>query len=45
MDDDKDDKSILEKFTDTVKDMATSVTDAAKSTMEPRPGRLRILPG
>jgi len=44
MDDDKDDKSILEKFTDTVKDMATSVTDAAKSTMEPETGKTEDTP-
>jgi hypothetical protein len=44
MDDDKDDKSILEKFTDTVKDMATSVTDAAKSAMEPETGKTEDTP-
>jgi hypothetical protein len=44
MDDDKDDKSILEKFTDTVKDMATSVTDAAKSAMEPETGKTEDAP-
>src|SRR5882762_12037257 len=37
MDDDKDDKNLIEKTMDTVKGMATSVTDAAKSAMEPRP--------
>ena len=44
MDGDKDDKSILEKFTDTVKDMATSVTDAAKSAMEPETGKTEDTP-
>ena len=31
MDDDKDDKSILEKFTDTVNSVAGAVVDAGKS--------------
>jgi hypothetical protein len=37
MDNNADDKSLVEKTIETVKAMATSVTDAAKSTMEPRP--------
>ena len=35
MDDDEDDKSLIEKTIDTVKDMASSVTDAAKSAATP----------
>jgi|SRR5882724_7598772 len=37
MDNDADDKSLVEKTIEAVKGMATSVTDAAKSAMEPRP--------
>jgi hypothetical protein len=37
MDDDKDDKNLIEKTMDAVKGIATSVTDAAKSAMEPKP--------
>ena len=39
MDDDEDDKSLIEKTIDTVKDMASSVTDAAKSAATPRKKR------
>ena len=35
MDDDEDDKSLLEKTIEAVKDMASSVTDAAKSAATP----------
>jgi hypothetical protein len=35
MDDDKDDKALVEKTMEAVKDMASSVTDAAKSAVAP----------
>ena len=38
MDNDADDKSLVEKTIEAVKGMATSVTDAAKSAMEQRSG-------
>ena len=37
MDDDKDDKSIVEKTIAAVKDIATIASDAAKKAMEPEP--------
>ena len=37
MDDEKDDKGLVEKTIEAVKDMATSVTNAAKSAKEPDP--------
>jgi hypothetical protein len=37
VDNDKGDKSLVEKTIEAVKDLATSVTDAAKHAMEPEP--------
>ena len=38
MDDEKNDRSLVEKTIEAVKDMASSVTDAVKPAMDPKPG-------
>jgi hypothetical protein len=42
MDEEREDKSLVEKTIEAIKDMASSVTGAAKSAMDPKPDPVQV---